>query len=397
MSVQKRIRSGKTRWVGRYRDPTGKERSRTFNTKREATAWVAERERELRRGEWVNPDETAITVEQAVADYMAGISRQNTWNTYDQLRKNLGDLTHMPIGAVRVAHVEKWLQHLRDGRPWHQDKAPLSGNSVRNMRARLCTVFNYLVRQQILRINPVHTARAGVATGRRVDPRSVPTAGQVRELIRVLNEGAVVKDPTGLPPHLCKGLAPSPGLALMVELAAVTGMRLGELAGLRARDLDVEQNVIRVSSQAGRGGEVLPLKTKQSERNILIEEEMMGRLRQWVGAHPTPGEWVFPSAHGGAYSIGVLTNKLARARALSGLPDYMTWHSLRHFHATTLLSAGVPVKTVQARLGHASAAMTLDVYAHAVPDDDARAVAVIAGALRAAGPARDGGSGLRAV
>ena len=52
---QKRVRSGKTRWVGRYRDPAGRERSRTFDTRREAAAWEQEREREMRRGEWLSP------------------------------------------------------------------------------------------------------------------------------------------------------------------------------------------------------------------------------------------------------------------------------------------------------------------------------------------------------
>lgn len=50
MAVQKRERAGKVRWVGRYRGPDGTERSCTFDTKREANAWIAEREREKRRG-----------------------------------------------------------------------------------------------------------------------------------------------------------------------------------------------------------------------------------------------------------------------------------------------------------------------------------------------------------
>lgn len=60
--VQKRMRSGLVRWVVRYRDPAGKERSRTFDTKREAAAWESERERERRRGEWLDPDDENTTV-----------------------------------------------------------------------------------------------------------------------------------------------------------------------------------------------------------------------------------------------------------------------------------------------------------------------------------------------
>ncbi|MDK6350910.1 tyrosine-type recombinase/integrase [Bifidobacterium scardovii] len=71
--------------------------------------------------------------------------------------------------------------------------------------------------------------------------------------------------------------------------------------------------------------------------------------------------------------------------------------SLRHFHATTLLQAGVPVKTVQHRLGHASAVMTLQVYAHFVPADDDSAAGVIGAALADAGQVRDRRRNLRAV
>ena len=63
-------------------------------------------------------------------------------------------------------------------------------------------------------------------------------------------------------------------------------------------------------------------------------------------------------------------------------PDHMTFHSLRHFHATMLLRAGVPIKLVSARLGHASVTQTLNVYAHFLPEDEGVAAGVVAGVLR---------------
>lgn len=397
MSVQKRNRNGKIRWVARYRGANGREYSKTFDTKREATAWVTERERELRRGEWINPGDTAITVEQAVTDYIAGILRPNTRRAYEQLRKNLGDLTHMPIGAVKVTDIETWLHALYSGRPWHPQKTALSENTIKNMRGFLSAVFNTQVRLQALRANPIPLARMKLSADRRVDPREIPTAGQVMELARVFREGAPTRHDLDVPAYRKRGLDPSPTLALMVELAAATGMRVGELAGLRAQDLDPDTCTIHVTCQVDSKGRQVPLKTKQSYRSIVIDEDLMARVWKQAAAHPNAGEWVFTNTVGHPFAVAKLMHFAARARTLSGLPDFITWHSLRHFHATTLLSAGVPVKTVQARLGHASAAMTLDVYAHAVPDDAARAVEVITGVLRAAGPVRDGGSGLRAV
>ena len=92
---QKRVRSGKTRWVGRYRDPAGRERSKTFDTRREAAAWEHEREREMRRGEWVDP-RGAPTIEQLVREYEALAVKPGTRRDRYQLRLNLGDLGAMP-------------------------------------------------------------------------------------------------------------------------------------------------------------------------------------------------------------------------------------------------------------------------------------------------------------
>src|SRR5574344_2700905 len=96
---QKRIRNGKARWVGRYRDPAGRERSRTFDTRREAQAWEHEREREMRRGEWVDP-RGAPTVEQLVREYEALAVKPGTRRDRYQLRINLGDLGAMPVTSV---------------------------------------------------------------------------------------------------------------------------------------------------------------------------------------------------------------------------------------------------------------------------------------------------------
>lgn len=61
----------------------------------------------------------------------------------------------------------------------------------------------------------------------------------------------------------------------------------------------------------------------------------------------------------------------------AGIPDSFTFHQLRHYHASVLLEAGVPVKIVSERLGHASAKMTFDVYAHVMDHQQDKAVAAL--------------------
>ena len=64
-----------------------------------------------------------------------------------------------------------------------------------------------------------------------------------------------------------------------------------------------------------------------------------------------------------------------------GLPNGFSFHSLRHTHATLLLSAGVPVATVSKRLGHKNPGITYKTYAHALDADDATAIAALTGVL----------------
>jgi integrase len=63
---------------------------------------------------------------------------------------------------------------------------------------------------------------------------------------------------------------------------------------------------------------------------------------------------------------------IQRARVTAGLPDSVSFHDLRHFYASTLIAAGCSIKAVQTTLGHATAAMTLDVYSHLFPSDEDR-------------------------
>ena len=84
--------------------------------------------------------------------------------------------------------------------------------------------------------------------------------------------------------------------------------------------------------------------------------------------------------NGGHDSPRAFTNRWARAAVRFGLRG-ATWHSLRHSHASMLVSAGLPVTTVAARLGHATAGVTLSVYARLFATDDAAAAAAIDRAL----------------
>ena len=148
-----------------------------------------------------------------------------------------------------------------------------------------------------------------------------------------------------------------------VELA--TGLRRGELLGLKWEDIDLEKGNLRVKRQIARiNGEVVeaPLKTKNAYRTLPLAEDTIQVLKQQrmkTGSSP----WVFPSSTGGPISPGSVLHMLHRVLKRAGLPR-VRFHDLRHTFATLALQNGVDIKTVSGMLGHFSAGFTLDTYVH---------------------------------
>ena len=155
------------------------------------------------------------------------------------------------------------------------------------------------------------------------------------------------------------------GVFELYYLELATGLRRGELLGLKWEDIDLERGDLRVRRQIARiNGEVVeaPLKTKNAYRTLPLAEDTIGVLEQQkkkVGSSP----WVFSSPTGGPISPDSVLHMLHRVLKRAGLPR-IRFHDLRHTFATLALQNGVDVKTVSGMLGHFSAGFTLDTYAH---------------------------------
>ena len=155
------------------------------------------------------------------------------------------------------------------------------------------------------------------------------------------------------------------GVFEMYYIELATGLRRGELLGLKWEDLDWEQCTLRVQRQVSRiNGEVVeaPLKTKNSYRTISLGEDAVGILKKQK-KKCGDSEYVFPSPTGGPISPDSVIQMLHRVLKRAGLPK-VRFHDLRHTFATVALQNGVDIKTVSGMLGHYSAGFTLDTYAH---------------------------------
>ena len=168
---------------------------------------------------------------------------------------------------------------------------------------------------------------------------------------------------------------------VLYHLAAATGMRRGELLGLRWRDISLDGARLSVRQQFTRQGSGLgfgPPKSKKSVRTIDVDEETIALLREqherqrfdrraWGTAYRADLDLVFCRPGGSPEDPNKIGRHFARrVRDLATLPA-IALHGLRHTHATLLLEAGVDVKTVSERLGHDSVQTTLELYGHVTP------------------------------
>jgi integrase len=274
------------------------------------------------------------------------------------------------LGAVRL---DKLGPDTLDGwyRKWIEEG--LSPNSVHHLHAILSTALNQAVKWGWIDRSPA--ARASPPPLRQM-PMKIPTPEELNRLHRCATDI-------------------DPVLGTAIALAALTGARRGELAALRWSDIDLVAGRLRIArSLTVVYGTVHigPTKTHQV-RDIALDEIGVGALRDhWdytrdlserAGSPLVEDPFVLSyNAHGGI-PVGpdTITHRFASLNRQLGMS--YRFHDLRHFSVSTLIAAGVDVRTVADRHGHAQPTMTLNRYAHALPERDRIAAGILGEALGA--------------
>ena len=183
----------------------------------------------------------------------------------------------------------------------------------------------------------------------------------------------------------------------MIRTTLETGLRLGEITGLRWCDIDLDRATLTVRQTVqwlpGRGCVIRPPKTVRSRRVVALSQSAVESLRQHrvaqqehrlrLGPVFEDHDLVFPSVVGTPLNPSNIYREWKKITTEAGVS--MRFHDLRHASATLALDAGVNVRVLSDRLGHSNTSTTLDVYAHAVAGADAAAAESISAALRRAG------------
>ena len=172
----------------------------------------------------------------------------------------------------------------------------------------------------------------------------------------------------------------------LLLIAAFTGVRAGELRGLRWTDVDLKEGVLHVRQRADRWGDMDLPKSSAGERDVSFGKIVANTLRELRvrSAHSSDGDLVFCTNRGTVIEhSNMLKQSLHKAQELAGItdakggPKYTGMHCLRHFYASWCINRqkdgglGLPPKNVQERLGHSSITITLDTYGHLFRADDA--------------------------
>ena len=271
-------------------------------------------------------------------------SSHQTYKGYieNHIKPNIGDI---PIEKLTSLQLQKFYRLLlTEGRipRIESEKQPreLSAKTVRNINQVISSAMDMAVRHKLILTNPTEGCELP-----KVEHREMKTLPAERL-------GAFLRE------------AKESGVYELYYMDLATGLSRGELLGLKWEDVDLQNGIIHVRRQVARvDGEVkeLPLKTKNSYRNISISQDAVAMLTE-MEAHRS-SDYVFPSSTGGPISPDSVNNMLHRVLKRAGLPS-IRFHDLRHTFATLALQNGVDIKTVSGMLGHFSAGFTLDTYAH---------------------------------
>ncbi len=302
-----------------------------------------------------------LYLEQCKAENMAA----NTLRTYRTLTGLVGALADSPVKDISTYDINELYVHLiKHGGEMRQG---LSQGTVIALHRFLRCAWKYMADIGAADINPVLNAR--------VPKPDAQEASVIEEtdypMLRRVIAGAL--DASQPARKRC--------VALAAYLSLNTGMRCGEVCALIRRDVSFVSRSLHIGATVteGNGRPVRQQKTKgKRSRNIEVADDVLGVLRDWIDWQNatfkrTGTRTPIVSFDGSLMRPSVVSREFSALVRDAGLPEGITFHSLRHTHASWLIAGGVDAKTVSERLGHADIATTLRIYSHVLPGRDRQA------------------------
>lgn len=341
------------------RDPeTGKRKQKTvsgFKTKKEAEKACAEMIAQIENGDYLEASKD--TLGQFLEEWLKSAAKQTMRaTTYDGYTRSIHhriipELGHIKLTDLKPIHVQKFYSKLVD--------EGMSAEYIRFLHSILRSALNTAVKWQLIQ-------------------KSIMTSVEVPRLSRKEKQTWTLEQAQQFLEY-----AKQKGTRryIVYLLAIYTGMRRGEIFGLRWKDIDFENGKISINQTlswvSGQGHVFQEAKTKRSHRSISISDFVLEELKRHrleqrkeklrMGELYNDQDLVAASAYGKPMTPNGVVKYFKKLTIEADLP-IMRFHDLRHTHATIMLKLGEHPKIVSERLGHSTIQMTLNLYSHVTPD-----------------------------
>ncbi|CAL9315946.1 tyrosine-type recombinase/integrase [Streptomyces sp. SudanB52_2052] len=329
------------RYQARYLGPDGQLRPapHTFRTKKDADDWLADKQTELRRGDWHDPDAGKVPFGQYAAAWIK--ERELTATTRQLYGSLLRHHLDPAFGRVNVVEISPPLV-----RRWRADKlaSGTGPTTVAKAYALLRAIMGTAVADQMIRRNPCTIKGASTV---HTPERPTATVQEVYDLADAMQ----------------------PRYRALVLMAGFLGLRWGELIGLHRRDIDLDHGAVRVRRAVAElfngKREIKAPKSAAGKRTVSIPAAIIPDIRDHLERYAEPGAdgRVFLGAKGATPRRNHFNRLWRKACSDAGIKG-LHFHDLRHTGNTLAASTGASTRELMARMGHSTARAAL-IYQHA--------------------------------
>ncbi|HDT6574873.1 TPA: site-specific integrase [Bacillus cereus] len=351
-------------------DPHGKRIKRTktikAKTKKEAEIELAKFVAEIEVGEYIKPEKIMLInfVKEWRIRYANKVLAPKTLESYDVYINSriIPSLGHLRLDQIKPVHLMDFLESLekerKDGK-----KGGLSVETIRYNHRVLKNIFSRAVEWEFIKTNPMEPVPK---------LKAKPSSVQVYNLEQVQRMMGKLKDE-------------KMSWRVLIMLAITCGLRRGELLGLEWKHVNFKEETLYINQNVqylkGEGFIIKEPKTKNSVRKVAIPVNLIPILKEYKKVKMEEKELIDERWEGGEHeflfsawngkplnpsSVGTYWRRFIKKNEL----PYVPFHGLRHTSATLLINKGVHMKTISARLGHASISTSMNIYGHALLDAD---------------------------
>jgi integrase len=344
--IERRVRNGTISYRARYRDPAGREHSKTFARKVDAERFVVEVEHTKSRGAWVDPTLGRITFATWLDHWWATTTnlREST-----QARDEASLRVHaiprfgrIPLAAIRQIEVRAWV-------------ADVAGQGLKP--ATVVKAYQLFAKVMAAAVDAGIIAQSPC--------RRIPLPKVEQDEKRFLAPAEIARLASVIEPRF----------RALVLVGAYGGLRIGELAGLRRARVDPDRGTVTIVEIATDiSGRLVsgPPKTRAARRTVSLPAPVAEELERHVAAYAGPGPdgLVFTGAKGAALRATNFRRRTWRVAVRAAEVDGLRVHDLRHTAVALWIAAGASPKEVARRAGHTSVKTVLDVYGHLYDEAD---------------------------